>query len=101
MKEKGVVSALISSYSGMLSKLLASFSVYPINVIRTRIQQNQYIESYKLTKYRGIIDCVSKTYHMEGVSGFYKGFLTSSLRTLPANGIFFFFFEFFKDKLLI
>jgi solute carrier family 25 folate transporter 32 len=99
-ENKGVIHATIPAYSGIVSKFVASLSLYPLTLVRTRIQQNQYIE-HPNAKYVGASDVMKKTYQQEGIKGFYKGFLPGTLRALPANAIFFFFYEFFKTNLPI
>ena len=85
----------VPAMCGIASKCLTSLMLYPINVIRTRIQQNQFIESPDM-KYKGIFDCAVKIRQLEGYRGFYKGFIPSTIRAVPSNAIFFFFFEYFK-----
>jgi len=85
----------VPAMCGIASKCITSLLLYPINVIRTRIQQNQFIESPDM-KYKGIFDCAAKIRQLEGYRGFYKGFIPSTIRAVPSNAIFFFFFEYFK-----
>ncbi|GJQ09950.1 hypothetical protein GpartN1_g1741.t1 [Galdieria partita] len=66
-----------------LSSLLSSMTVYPLEVIRSRIQvQNAQTKN----GYRGILDCVSRMLRQEGALAFYKGMGTSLIRTVP-NGV--------------
>ncbi|EME31102.1 mitochondrial carrier isoform 1 [Galdieria sulphuraria] len=66
-----------------LSSLLSSITIYPLEVIRSRIQvQNAQTKN----GYRGIMDCISRMLRQEGLLAFYKGMGTSLIRTVP-NGI--------------
>lgn len=85
--------------SGVLSKIISLTVMYPATLVRTRIQQNQYLESTEMPKYVNLLDIIGKTWKLEGPRGFYKGYSACMLRTLPSSAIFWFFFEFFKETL--
>jgi len=72
--------------------------MYPFTTVRTRIQQNQYINNSKEQKYKGIWDVTSKTWKSEGVHGFYKGLGANILKGIPQKGIYFYFYELIKEK---
>ncbi|KAK4526452.1 hypothetical protein GAYE_SCF24G4368 [Galdieria yellowstonensis] len=65
-----------------VSSLLSSMTVYPLEVIRSRIQVQ---DAQTRNSYRGIVDCISKMLRQEGVLAFYKGMGTSLLRTVPSG----------------
>lgn len=44
-------------------------------------------------KYSGIIDCISKTYRLDGISAFYRGFSAAMYRSFPANAFCFLGYE--------
>jgi solute carrier family 25 phosphate transporter 23/24/25/41 len=71
----------IGAFSGALG---ASF-VYPLNVLRTRMQAQGTI--LHPTLYDGIFDAVRKTYRAEGFRGFYKGITPNMLKVAPAVSI--------------
>jgi len=52
-----------------VSSLLSSMTVYPLEVIRSRIQVQ---DAQTRNSYRGIVDCISKMLRQEGVLAFYK-----------------------------
>uniref|UniRef100_A0A0N4Z1C2 Mitochondrial 2-oxodicarboxylate carrier n=1 Tax=Parastrongyloides trichosuri TaxID=131310 RepID=A0A0N4Z1C2_PARTI len=64
--------------------------MHPLDLIKTRLQMGG---GY----YSGLTDCVKKTYHLEGVSGFYKGILPPILAETPKRATKFFTFEQYKQ----
>lgn len=66
--------------------MLSSFSVrcclYPLTVIKTRLQLQRHGEIY-----RGTIDAFRKIYTCEGVAGLYRGFWISSIQIV--SGVFY------------
>ncbi|EEA28849.1 calcium dependent mitochondrial carrier protein, putative [Talaromyces marneffei ATCC 18224] len=71
----------IGAFSGALG---ASF-VYPLNVLRTRLQAQGTV--LHPTTYNGIIDVTRTTYRTEGFRGFYKGITPNMLKVAPAVSI--------------
>lgn len=78
---------------GSVSRLMASFILYPLTTIRTRYQQNQFFAGLKGEKYINIRDIVKKTFQKEGWKGFYKGIVPMTLRALPSQALFFLVYE--------
>ncbi|KAK1125106.1 hypothetical protein K0M31_006445 [Melipona bicolor] len=66
--------------------MLSSFSVrcclYPLTVIKTRLQVQRHNHMYN-----GMLDACKKIYQVEGVSGLYRGFWISSIQTV--SGVFY------------
>lgn len=81
---------------GMCSRFLASIFLYPLTTVRTRFQQNQYVEGLQGQKYKSIRDVASKTWSQEGMRGFYKGMVPMLIRTMPIQGVFFNVYEMSK-----
>eukprot|EP00826_Nyctotherus_ovalis_P016210 TRINITY_DN14678_c0_g1_i5.p1 TRINITY_DN14678_c0_g1~~TRINITY_DN14678_c0_g1_i5.p1 ORF type:complete len:150 (-),score=12.11 TRINITY_DN14678_c0_g1_i5:209-658(-) len=85
--------------AGSGGRFVASTLCYPLVLIRSRLQQKQYrlasAESLKEKEilYNTLRDGFKITYRREGLKGFYKGYLTTILRTTPQQGIFFAGFE--------
>ena len=50
-------------------------------------------------QYRGVVDCVVKTWTHEGVYGFYKGCLPNAIRVAPGAAVTFFTYETVADVL--
>jgi len=69
-----------------LSKCIAVISIYPSQVIRTRLQdQHQH--------YKNTIDVIEKTYKRDGISGFFKGVIPAIFPVMPATCVKFVVYE--------
>ena len=92
---------------GALSKIIASTATYPLQVIKTRLQQrSQALEisetgkiQVKKREYKGVVDCITRIYLKEGVIGFFKGCLPNALRVAPSAAITFVAYETMLDFL--
>jgi len=72
------------------------FSIYPMDVIKTRIQtQPEHLPP----KYKGVIDCAIKIYREEGINTFFRGFIPTLLRSFPTSAVNFLMYETTKDLL--
>ena len=85
------------------SSLLATFAccvaMNPLDVIATRVFNQNYSKSAGGALYKGPIDCIVKTVRVEGFFGLYKGFDAMCWRTAPHSMIFLLVSEFLKQRL--
>jgi solute carrier family 25 folate transporter 32 len=92
---------------GAGSKIIASTITYPIQLIKSRLQQRKQtaeitadgqVEIVK-REYRGVIDCATKIWKREGIQGFFKGTIPNALRVAPSSAITFVVYESVTDYL--
>jgi solute carrier family 25 folate transporter 32 len=69
-----------------LSKILATTSTYPFQLVRARIQDQHQT-------YKNVFEVIGKTFRNEGFYGFYKGLLPCLIRVTPAASITFVVYE--------
>lgn len=75
--------------AGSLTGLVVWIATYPIDIIKTRIQ----VDNFRNPEYQGMLDCFRKSIKANGISGLYKGFTPCALRAMPANGATFIAYE--------
>lgn len=85
---------------GGISKIVSVIWSYPLTTIRTRIQQNQFVNSSSGQKYKGSIDILKKTLQAEGIRGLYKGVGANLMRGVGQKGIYFYCYERMKKLML-
>ncbi|KAK4118703.1 mitochondrial carrier [Parathielavia appendiculata] len=81
MHISNVTTAVLGATSGALGATI----VYPLNVLRTRLQ-TQGTAMHPPT-YTGIVDVATKTVRNEGMHGLYKGLTPNLLKVAPALSI--------------
>ncbi|VVC98146.1 unnamed protein product [Leptidea sinapis] len=64
-----------------LSSFTVRCALYPLTLVKTQIQVQRKKEAYK-----GVSDAISKIYASEGMSGLYRGFWLSSMKSFVAGG---------------
>lgn len=92
---------------GASSKIIASTVTYPIQVIKSRIQQRSQMVELTVKgdveiverQYKGIVSASIKIYQNEGVLGFFKGAMTNAFRVAPSAAITFVVYETLMDML--
>ncbi|CCM03175.1 uncharacterized protein FIBRA_05297 [Fibroporia radiculosa] len=92
--EPGVLALLAF---GSVSGSIGATSVYPLNLVRTRLQASG--SSGHPQRYSGIMDVVRKTYARDGWRGFYRGLLPTLAKVVPAVSISYVVYESSKKKL--
>jgi len=100
---------------GAVSKMIASTVTYPLQVIKSRLQQrsesglSHYSNAKLNTKafsqgevqpYTGVIDCVKRMWINEGIHGFFKGCVPNAIRVAPSAAITFVVYESVMDLLV-
>ncbi|EGC36429.1 hypothetical protein DICPUDRAFT_151115 [Dictyostelium purpureum] len=71
-------------------------SIYPMDVIKTRIQTQP---DHLPQQYTGVIQCATKLYREEGISVFFRGFGATILRSFPTSAMNFLMYETTKNLL--
>ena len=75
--------------AGSFGGLVKCIVLVPTDLIKCKMQVDQP-KAGKAQLYSGPLDCFSKTYQKEGIRGIYKGFGVTTLREVPAFGLYFF-----------
>ncbi|XP_058102811.1 calcium-dependent mitochondrial ATP-magnesium/phosphate carrier protein 2-like isoform X2 [Magnolia sinica] len=88
--------ALVQLGCGTVSGALGATCVYPLQVIRTRLQAQP---SNSSTAYKGMSDVFWKTLQHEGLLGFYKGIFPNLLKVVPSASITYLVYETMKKSL--
>jgi solute carrier family 25 folate transporter 32 len=106
IKNKNEMKNSYGSALGVVSKLFASFLLYPFNVIRARQQQftqkvspnlNEKLKSHMIIadkEYGLFLSTIKVLYISNGIKGFYKGLAPSVLRQIPGSSVFFYVYEY-------
>ncbi|ODQ65622.1 mitochondrial carrier [Nadsonia fulvescens var. elongata DSM 6958] len=76
------------------AKSIATVSIYPYQVVRSRLQR---YDSSKL--YKSALDCILKIYRTESLLAFYNGLAANLLRVIPSTCITFLVYEHVKQFL--
>lgn len=77
----GFMTAAIGGFSGAIG----ASSVYPLNLLRTRLQSQGTVLHPRT--YTGIVDVTRQTIKGEGVRGLFKGLTPNLLKVVPAVSI--------------
>lgn len=72
----------------IVSKICATLTTYPHEVLRTRVQNQRMYKSYL-----GVWGTAKKMWREEGLRSFYRGLPTTIFRVVPANSITFLTYE--------
>ncbi|TCD68192.1 hypothetical protein EIP91_011364 [Steccherinum ochraceum] len=94
-KEEPGVWALLAF--GSVSGSVGATSVYPLNLVRTRLQASG--SSGHPQRYKGVWDVVYQTYNRDGWRGFYRGLAPTLAKVVPAVSISYVVYESSKSRL--
>lgn len=96
-KEEPGVMAILAF--GSISGSIGATSVYPLNLVRTRLQASG--SPGHPQHYTGVWDVVSKTMATDGVRGFYRGLFPTLAKVVPSVSISYVVYENAKRKLAV
>ena len=95
LNKDGRLPAEKSVMCGATAGIIATMSVYPLDLVKTRLTLQK--EGHGPKTYNGVVDCMRKIYQMEGLRGWYKGAYTSVIGVIPFEGGTFMFYEILKN----
>jgi len=84
--------------SGGLSGMISLFSVYPLDYARTRLSVDCLNNSENKRQFRGLWDCVFKTYRVDGIRGCYKGVQSAMLGVFTFRALWFGGYDYLKRR---
>ncbi|XWS51526.1 hypothetical protein CRYUN_Cryun12cG0183300 [Craigia yunnanensis] len=87
---------LVQLGCGTISGALGATCVYPLQVVRTRMQAQRATSDIP---YNGMSDVFWRTFQKEGYRGFYKGLFPNLLKVVPAASITYMVYEAMKKSL--
>lgn len=85
------ISPLVSLGFGASAGFALWFSIYPIDVVKSKLQTDALDPAKR--QYKGMLDCFGKTWRAQGVKGFLGGLEPTLVRSPFANGATFVAFE--------
>ncbi|KAL3943585.1 MAG: hypothetical protein SGBAC_002329 [Bacillariaceae sp.] len=92
---------------GAVSKIVASTTTYPLQLIKARVQQrSEFVElasdgGVRVVKrdHKGVFSTIMRTWQQEGITGFFKGAVPNAVRVAPSSALTFVVYEFVLDYL--
>ncbi|EXB41417.1 Calcium-binding mitochondrial carrier protein SCaMC-1 [Morus notabilis] len=92
----GEAGPLVQLGCGTISGALGATCVYPLQVVRTRMQAQRCNTD---SAYKGMGDVFRRTFQREGFRGFYKGIFPNMLKVVPSASITYLVYESMKKSL--
>ncbi|EFC46727.1 predicted protein, partial [Naegleria gruberi] len=89
----GVVKIATKTLYGGISGAIGAFAVFPIDMVKTRMQNQRKLLGNAGTPapnqiiYKNSIDCFRQIYHYEGIKGFYRGLIPQLIGVSPEKAI--------------
>ncbi|KAL3731070.1 hypothetical protein ACJRO7_028007 [Eucalyptus globulus] len=94
--QDGEPGPLVQLVCGMTSGALGASCVYPLQVVRTRMQAQRPDTD---AAYKGMSDVFRRTFKHEGLRGFYRGIFPNLLKVVPSASITYMVYETMKKRL--
>ena len=91
--DKSAQTAVNVFFAGSFGGLIKCLVLVPSDLIKCKMQVDQG-RAGKASTYSSSVDCFSKVYRSEGIKGLYKGFGVTTLREVPAFGLYFFVYRY-------
>jgi Mitochondrial carrier protein len=91
--DKSAQTAVNVFFAGSFGGLVKCLVLVPSDLIKCKMQVDQGWAG-KASRYSSSVDCFSKVYRSEGIRGLYKGFGVTTLREVPAFGLYFFVYRY-------
>mmetsp|Transcript_18465 Transcript_18465/g.26544 ORF Transcript_18465/g.26544 Transcript_18465/m.26544 type:complete len:231 (-) Transcript_18465:64-756(-) len=96
LKQRGIFpEGAVDAITGALAGGLGSYVTNPMDVIKTRLQTDPELYSGSMAA------CFWATYQEGGAMAFLRGSVPRLLHKIPANGVFFLFYELFRTILKV
>nr|XP_006116094.1 solute carrier family 25 member 48 isoform X1 [Pelodiscus sinensis]XP_014425476.1 solute carrier family 25 member 48 isoform X1 [Pelodiscus sinensis]XP_025036986.1 solute carrier family 25 member 48 isoform X1 [Pelodiscus sinensis] len=94
---EGAISPTPSSVwmAGGIAGAISWGTATPMDVVKSRLQA----DGVYLNKYKGVIDCISQSYHSEGLKVFVRGITVNAVRGFPMSAAMFLGYELSRKAL--
>lgn len=96
MVEASKVPALVHALSGAIGGTVANITVFPLDLITTRLQVQNKIKTDK--HYASVYDAFVKIYQEGGMGEFYEGVVGDSAATMLQAFLYFFAYDFMRSR---
>jgi len=86
--------------AGAATGIFTGLILTPIELIKCRIQaQRRGIVMANIPSYAGTLDCIKQTIHTDGITGLFRGGISTIVREVPGNALWFGGYEFANEFL--
>lgn len=87
-----------SALAGALGACFSTAVVYPLDVVKTRIQVTSSTARGKRKDDLGMLSVLLEIFKQEGIKGWYRGFAATMLNTFSMQYAYFFFYSFMRSS---